>query len=262
MKKFIKLYLITAIVFTAMLTMVVITYEKEITKINTKNSEAIALLETEHMQEIETITAKNDEEILKLKTYEYLYTENKLDLDKSTLQYKSLKAEYDDFKENIAYMKTNSGISRSGTSDLTTFQPITADELNDWILAKAPKGSPFIGNAEAFIKASKESGLDPKYLVAHAALESAWGKSNIAKIKNNFFGIGSYNASPTKSSYSFNSTVDGIVSGAKWISDNYTNKGQNTLEKMIYGKKAYCVTDGGIPDSKWITKISSIMKDA
>jgi len=248
MRKFVKIYLLTLVVFITVISIVVLHYETKVTAINTSNKIYVEKLNSTHK-----------EEILKYETYEYLYNDNMTQLAQEQVKYKELKADYDSFKSNVAFTKLSQTYSRGGADDdLTKFSPITTDELNAWIKAKAPANSPFIGKGDSFILASKDTGLDPKYIVAHAALESGWGTSSLAKSKNNFYGIGAFNSSPN-SAYNFDTVRDGIVSGAKWIYDNYISEGQNTLEKMIYGHKAYCVTNAGVPDSEWITKVGSIM---
>lgn len=142
---------------------------------------------------------------------------------------------------------------------LDKYAIITEEELNEWIAERAPEGSPFIGKASVFLEASKQSELDPKYIVAHAALESAWGTSQISKDKYNFFGIASYNHDPYNSAKTFSSFNEGIIQGAIWIKKNYIDEGQNTLSKMIYDQKSYCVENDGTPSRSWIDKIVSII---
>ena len=152
-----------------------------------------------------------------------------------------------------------------GTHNLTQFAPMTVDELNKWIASKAPANSPFIGNGKIFLDASKESGLDPRYIVAHAALESAWGTSQIARDKSNYFGIGSFNATPYASSYSFNpGLASGIIEGAKWIKTHYTDAGQNSVSGMIHGNPnhVYAQYDNGSPNEEWLQQIVDIMSSA
>ncbi|MNW28258.1 putative endo-beta-N-acetylglucosaminidase precursor [compost metagenome] len=135
---------------------------------------------------------------------------------------------------------------------------LSADDINKWISSKAPKGSLMLGKGDTFLRAAQESGLDPQYLVAHAAAETGWGTSNIAKKKGNFYGIGAFDSSPYASAHGFNGTDAGIVEGAKWISKNYANKGQDTLQTMRHngGKHEYAT------DAQWDTKIASIMAGA
>lgn len=132
---------------------------------------------------------------------------------------------------------------------------LTAEDLDNWINSKAPKDSMFRGMGATFLKAGRESGLDPRYLIAHAAEESAWGTSRIAKDKKNFFGIGAFDNSPYASAYGFGNTVEsGITGGAKWIADKYYGKGNTTLDKMHQA--------GYATNSTWASNIASIMKGA
>ena len=139
--------------------------------------------------------------------------------------------------------------------DLRNFEPVTVDQLNNYIdnMTRYNTSSPFRGQGEVFIKASEESGLDPRYILAHAALESGWGTSYLARTKHNYFGIAAYDNSPGSAYSMGNEMESGIINGAKWIADNYTNQGQSTLHSMIYGAKRYA------SDSGWINKIKSIM---
>ncbi|WP_270363973.1 N-acetylglucosaminidase [Bacillus paranthracis] len=131
-------------------------------------------------------------------------------------------------------------------------------EVDAWINSKAPQGSIMRGKGAAFVKASQESGLDVRYLVAHAAEETGWGTSNIAKKKGNMFGIGAYDSSPMASAYQFGGVDAGIVEGAKWIAKNYVNKGQDTIYKMRWnnGQHEYAT------NSDWDTNIAKIMATA
>ncbi|AMO26013.1 hypothetical protein Blue_191 [Bacillus phage Deep Blue] len=136
---------------------------------------------------------------------------------------------------------------------------LTAADLDNWINAKAPKDSMMRGMGETFLKAGQQFGLDPRYLVAHAAEESAWGTSNIAKQKGNFFGIGAFDNSPMESAYTFKdgggtAAQNGIMGGAKWIAEKYYGKGNTTLDKM---HQAGYATNGD-----WASNIASIMKGA
>ena len=144
---------------------------------------------------------------------------------------------------------------------LNKYAVISVEELNEWIAERAPADSPFIGKAEIFLEAAKESELDPKYIIAHAGLESGWGTSDIARDKYNFFGISAFNHDPYNSAKTFDSFKQGIIEGAKWIKRNYIDNGQDTLSKMIYGDKdnVYCVNDDGTPSQSWIDKIVSII---
>lgn len=163
--------------------------------------------------------------------------------------------------ESIQYDSNNYSRGTLPDKPLDKYAYITADELNEWIAERAPEDSPFIGQGEVFLEASRQSGLDPKYIIAHAGLESGWGTSPIAKDKFNFFGISAFNHDPYNSAKSFSSFEEGIIEGALWIKRNYTDEGQNTLSSMIYGDEynVYCVDDNGNPSQSWIDKIVDII---
>lgn len=131
-----------------------------------------------------------------------------------------------------------------------TTSTLTSDQLDAWISSKAPKGSEMIGMGSAFMEAGKQSGLDPRYLVAHAAHETAWGTTNYAKA-GNFFGIGAFDSNPDNAyNYGHDSAREGIIGGANWIAENYYARGETTLNKM---SERYA-TDPG-----WAQKIANTM---
>lgn len=223
-----------------------------------------------HVNTINKIDSKHEGEIIKLKSqitdnkaYKMLYEDNNEKLMK-------LESEYNETKNKLSFIESQVVLSRQidtqynrtnfANKELNKYPIMTIDEMNEWISDRAPENSTFIGKGKEFLEVSKEVDLDPRYLVAHAALESSWGTSKIAKEKNNFYGIGAYNSSPYESAKSFPSTKSGILEGAKWIKANYIEQGQDTLNKMQFGKKTYCTLDDGVtPDSSWITKIVAII---
>ena len=181
-----------------------------------------------------------------------------------------LQKQLEEAKNKLNYIETQVKLSKEedakynqtnfANKDLKKYPLYTVDEMNKWISDRAPENSAFIGKGEEFLEVSKETNLDPRYLVAHAALESAWGTSTIAKDKNNYFGIAAYNNSPYSSALSFDSSKSGIEEGAKWIKTHYIDEGQDTLNKMQFGKKTYCTLDDGTtPDQSWIDKIVAII---
>jgi len=140
-----------------------------------------------------------------------------------------------------------------------TDSKLTAEDLDGWINSKAPKDSMMRGMGATFLKAGQEYGLDPRYLIAHAAEESGWGTSKIARDKGNFFGIGAFDNSPYASAYEFkdgggSAAEKGIMGGAKWISEKYYGKGRTNLDKM---KAA-----GYATNATWAPNIASIMAGA
>ncbi|MDO4662493.1 MAG: phage tail spike protein [Tissierellia bacterium] len=135
---------------------------------------------------------------------------------------------------------------------------LTSRQLNNWIRATSPS-SPFNGQGNVFMEAQKQSGLDARYILSHAALESAWGRSNLAKKYNNYFGIGAFDNDPDNAkNFSNSGLASGIINGAKWIAKNYYNSTykQTTLYKMRHNNGVHQYAT----DPSWHTKIASIMK--
>ena len=144
--------------------------------------------------------------------------------------------------------------------NLASWSPLSASQINKFIKRKNSKCG-LVGMGKAFVKAAKESGLDPRYLVAHVAVETGWGNSNLAKNHGNMYGIGAYDANPINSDstgkYANNNIYNGIIEGAKWIKNNYYNRGQTTVYLMRHDPKGkghnYCTS------LTWENDIANIM---
>ena len=140
--------------------------------------------------------------------------------------------------------------------DLGVWSPLTAQEINAFIKSYAGNGRGFSGKGDYFVKAADASGLDPRYILAHAALESSWGDSTYAKA-GNFFGIGAYDSNPDNAyKYGNSSMQSGLVNGAVWIRKNYYDAGQKTLWQMQNPENGWHIY---ATSSTWANEIASIM---
>lgn len=144
-----------------------------------------------------------------------------------------------------------------GQQDLRTKSNVTADDLNKIIESRTEgKYSKLSGQGQAIINAADKYGVDATWILAMMGEESAWGTSNIAIDKNNFFGYGAYDSSPYASAYSYANTEQGIDSVVKSVVENYFNKGQETLEKMVNNPDhAYN------SDPEYVTRIAQLMNE-
>lgn len=158
-----------------------------------------------------------------------------------------------------ANKKANSRYSVDQNSDLSNKSVyVTTEDMNNIIRHFDPSGtSPFQGQGNVFIEASKESGLDPIYIFAHASWESDYGRSYLARDRGNYFGINAIDANPNAAHHMGNTMYDGIVNGAVWISKNYYQEGQTSLNSMIYGHKRYAKAA-----DKWIRGVNGIMAES
>ena len=130
----------------------------------------------------------------------------------------------------------------------------TAAELDKVYSLMNIQGSRLAGKGEVFKEAEKRYQVNALYLMAHSALESAWGRSQIAKDKNNFFGIAAYDTTPYDSAKSFDNVDKGILGAAKWIRENYIDEGRTYLGNKSSGMNVLYASD-----PYWGEKIASIM---
>jgi len=138
--------------------------------------------------------------------------------------------------------------------NLTEATNYSADELNRVYSIMNIRNSRLAGKGVIFKEAEKRYGVNALYLMAHSALESAWGRSQIANDKNNFFGIAAYDTSPYDSAKKFDDVDKGILGAAKWIRENYIDRGRDHL-----GNKATGMNVRYASDPYWGEKIASIM---
>ncbi|MEB5473644.1 SH3 domain-containing protein, partial [Shouchella clausii] len=150
-------------------------------------------------------------------------------------------------RSDVAYYM-NANNFKQGTSsylqflNLSSSAGLSAEAINSQLLSD--KGI-LQGQGQAFINASKLYGVNEIYLISHALLETGNGKSQLAtgvqvngKTVYNMYGIGAYdgNAVSAGAQYAYNqgwfTPEDAIIGGARFVSNNYFARGQNTLYKM------------------------------
>ncbi len=143
---------------------------------------------------------------------------------------------------------------------------LDVDEINQKVLSG--KGI-LAGKAQAFIDAGKKYNINEVYLLAHALHETGNGTSPLAKGQKingvtvyNMYGIGAYDGtaleSGTKEAYrqGWTTPEKAIEGGAKWISDNYVSRGQDTLYEMKWNPNAPA-THQYATDIGWAVKQTS-----
>lgn len=138
--------------------------------------------------------------------------------------------------------------------DLRKPSNYTAEELDKVYSLMNIKGSRLAGKGAIFKEAEERYQINALYLIAQSALESSWGRSQIAKDKNNFFGIGAYDTTPYDSAKSFDDVDKGILAAAKWIRENYIDNGRTYLGNKSSGMNVLYASD-----PYWGEKIASIM---
>ena len=164
----------------------------------------------------------------------------------------------------------------------------SADLLNSFINTNGSTGK-LAGMGQAFIDASRRTGVNETYLLAHAILESGWGKSMLASgfeyngsdlvdgkrypkgTYYNFYGIGAVDSGPLSGGRAlavkmgWDSPYKAIVGAADWIRDNYVGRGQNTLYEMRWNPAGFVshgyATHQYATDVHWASNIARVMDD-
>lgn len=138
--------------------------------------------------------------------------------------------------------------------DLTEATNYSAEELDKVFSLLNISNSLLENKGATFKEAEEHYHINALYLLAHSALESNWGRSKIAKDKNNFFGITAYDTTPYLSAKTFDDVDKGILGATKWIKENYIDRGRTFL-----GNKASGMNVEYASDPYWGEKIASVM---
>ena len=109
---------------------------------------------------------------------------------------------------------------------------------------------------EAFVQAELDYNVNAFFLMSLAIHESGWGRSQIAKIKNNLFGFGAFDTSPFESAVTFSSKSEGIDKVARHLKENYLCSSGRFFGggyNLSHINKRYA------SDEKWAIKIANTM---
>ena len=138
--------------------------------------------------------------------------------------------------------------------DLTEATNYSAEDLDKVFSLLNIDNSLLENKGATFKEAEEHYHINALYLFAHSALESDWGRSKIAKDKNNFFGITAYDTTPYLSAKTFDDVDKGILGATKWIKENYIDRGRTFL-----GNKSSGMNVEYASDPYWGEKIASVM---
>ena len=147
-------------------------------------------------------------------------------------------------------------------SNLKSSSNYTAADINRLYSLMGANNSKLTGKGATFKAAEQRYGVNALYLVAHSALESAWGRSQIARDKNNFFGIAAYDSTPYTSATKFDDVDSGIMGAARWIDRNYLSNSGYPANGAYLGNKAGGMNVNYATAPYWGESIASIMFSA
>lgn len=136
----------------------------------------------------------------------------------------------------------NSSTQKYQMLNLGKYQGIPVSKLNQILKGKGSLS----GQGKAVAEGCKKYNINEIYLISHAFLESGNGTSNFASGRYgmyNYFGIGAYDNNPNNAiafakRRGWTTPAKGIIGGAKFVRQDYINKGQNTLYRMRWNPKA------------------------
>ena len=147
-------------------------------------------------------------------------------------------------------------------SNLKSRTNYTAADINRLYSLMGANDSKLAGKGATFKAAEQRYRVNALYLVAHSALESAWGRSKIAKDKNNFFGISAYDDTPYTSATKFDDVDSGILGAARWINSRYLHNSGYPANGAYLGNKAGGMNVNYATAPYWGESIASIMFSA
>ena len=139
-----------------------------------------------------------------------------------------------------------------GTGYIFDVDAATASDLE-----KKLKGTGLEGLGNDIIAAAQKYHLNPAYIAAHAALESGWGTSQIAKDKKNLFGWGAKDSCPYECAKTFSSYKDCIMTVMGHVKKDYLTPGGTYYE----GETLEAMNTHYASDKDWAQKIKNIMVD-
>ena len=157
---------------------------------------------------------------------------------------------------NFGTFKLNHPFQFSNLKSKTNY---TAADLDRLYSLMGASDSRLAGKGATFKAAEEKYGVNALYLVAHSALESAWGRSKIARDKNNFFGISAYDNNPYNAATKFDNVDAGILGAARWINEKYLSKSTYPARGAYLGNKAGGMNVNYATAPYWGESIASIM---
>lgn len=141
----------------------------------------------------------------------------------------------------------------------------TADDINWYVenyLGFASASQSLLYNSGAgFVDAQKRYGTNAVMMFSLAMNESDFGRSSIARTKNNLFGHAAYDDSPTQSASGYKSVRDSILTHAqKYLQDSYLNPLSDLYHGGFFGDKASGMNVRYASDPYWGEKAADFYR--
>lgn len=144
--------------------------------------------------------------------------------------------------------------------DLRYKADVSATEL-EYAVNKLKKDNGLKGLYESFLEAQEKYNVNAIILLSIACLESGYGLSELAKLKNNLFGIAAYDDAKRTEEYGsyFNTKKDSIMRAGDMIGNEYLSIKEGVEWKYRGGRTdIYSVGELWCSQSDWGYKVSDI----
>jgi beta-N-acetylglucosaminidase len=148
------------------------------------------------------------------------------------------------------------------TEDLLQSDTTNYFELECYLKQKAPNDSPFKVEKRTDLltgieKIKTSLGLNPIFILAFAIHESEWGRSQIAKNKNNLFGWGAFDDDPFNKAWTFENYQECIEVVMKAVKQSYLTVGGAFFNGVsLKGMNVKYATD-----DNWASGIRTLMNE-
>lgn len=128
----------------------------------------------------------------------------------------------------------------------------------DEIVSKLSDKPDLVNLAQSIYDTERKYKVNAYFIMAVASLESGYGSSNLASVKNNLFGIRAYDTDPSKYATHFDTKHDSIDYFGELIYNDYIiDRNANTTELI---SPIYCTTDEWANDVVWLMNYYSNKK--
>ena len=139
---------------------------------------------------------------------------------------------------------------------VTTMPILSPSGFSPARFERAFKGTGMAGLGQAICLAEAETGINALVLAGICAHESGWGRSRIAKEKNNLAGLGAYDGREYSAGIRFDSRADSIMYLARLLAMHYAPGGKHFGGSHdLQGIGARYASD-----PRWAVKVAGCMK--
>ncbi|TVY00984.1 SH3 domain-containing protein [Paenibacillus cremeus] len=134
------------------------------------------------------------------------------------------------------------------SSSVTASSGLTEDQISKIMKDTALEGQ---GLESAILEIEKQYGINSFFTIAVMKLESGHGKSQLARTKNNLFGLNALDSDAYNKALTFSTKGDSVIAFGHIISEYYIDMGLTSIEKVA---RKYCGAN-----TNWPSLVKSIM---